>query len=77
MPRYCKQATQIYCRIFGTNLEDVSMKMTLTVYADDVTALVEALEQAKQDASIGITVGGGATDEWAYDFDVIDNGGLA
>lgn len=52
------------------------MKMTMTVYADDVTALVQALEQALQDASIGVTVGKSGTEEWAYSFDVINNGGL-
>lgn len=44
------------------------MKLELTMFADDVTALVEALTALVDKVQNGSTIGGGATSEWAYNF---------
>lgn len=46
------------------------MKLELTMYGDDVTALVQAIDALRDKVAIGITIGSGATDEWAYNYNL-------
>ena len=48
------------------------MKLVLTAYGDDTTALLEALDSLRDRIESGATVGRSATDEWVLEFDVYD-----
>lgn len=52
------------------------MKLTLTMYADDVDAMLEALDSLRDRIESGATVGRGATDEWSMVFDIVDTAGM-
>jgi hypothetical protein len=47
------------------------MKLTMMMTADDVTAMVDALEDVRDKVESGATIGKVATDEWYVEFEVV------